>query len=59
MAKKKNTMPRPNGLHAFGGGVKADDVKRLVTLSIGYAYLGKVDKLIDCQQQLSKRLKSA
>lgn len=48
-----------SGSCPFGDGTKAKQVKRLVTLSIGYAYLGKVGKLIDCQQQLSKVLKRA
>jgi hypothetical protein len=57
--RNKRATRRPDGPGAFGDGTKAKQVKRLVTLSIGYAYLGKVDKVIDCQQQLSKVLKSA
>lgn len=59
MGKNNNTNSPSGASCAFGDGTKAKQVKRLVTLSIGYAYLGKVDRLIDCQQKLSKVLKTA
>jgi hypothetical protein len=38
---------------------KIVEIKRLLTLSIGYAKLGRVDKVIKCQHEMARLFKTA